>query len=91
MFTTANLIHSTRMAYQGIFLMGAFCAAMEVEPILQPRGCDVPFEVSGKGMKLDVKCVSCDIIYTFIRAHYLAGTSPTHTRGVKVPYCATLI
>ncbi|EPT02731.1 hypothetical protein FOMPIDRAFT_128800 [Fomitopsis schrenkii] len=61
MFTTANLIHSTRMAYQGIFLMGAFCAAMEVEPILQPRDRDVPFEVSGKGMKLDVK----NLTYTY--------------------------
>ena len=65
MFTTANLIHSTRMAYQGIFLMGAFCAAMEVEPILQPKGRDVTFEGSGKGMKLDVKCVLSDNIVPY--------------------------
>ncbi|KAH9938578.1 P-loop containing nucleoside triphosphate hydrolase protein [Fomitopsis serialis] len=60
-FTTANLVQSVRMAYQGIFLMGAFCAAMEIEPILQPKGEDVPFASSGKGMRLDIK----NLAYTY--------------------------
>jgi len=60
-FTTANLMQSVRMAYQGIFLMGAFCAAMEIEPILQPKGEDVPFASSGKGMRLDIK----NLAYTY--------------------------
>ncbi|KZT71596.1 P-loop containing nucleoside triphosphate hydrolase protein [Daedalea quercina L-15889] len=60
-FTTANLIHSIRMAYQGVFLMGAFCAAMEIQPVLQPRGRDAPIKSSGKGMRLDVK----NLTYTY--------------------------
>ena len=85
MFTTANLIHSTRMAYQGIFLMGAFCAAMEVEPLLQPKGRDVPFEVSGKGLKLDVKWVSSDIIRALRRADQLDRNLTYTYPGCETP------
>jgi hypothetical protein len=35
-FTVTNLITTTRMAFQGVFLMGAFCAAMKIQPRLKP-------------------------------------------------------
>jgi len=35
-FTVTNLITTTRMAFQGVFLMGAFSAAMKIQPCLKP-------------------------------------------------------
>ncbi|KAF5387897.1 hypothetical protein D9615_000106 [Tricholomella constricta] len=35
-FACGNLIRTTRMAFQGIFLMSAFCASMKLKPRLQP-------------------------------------------------------
>ncbi|KAG6833842.1 hypothetical protein H0H87_011776 [Tephrocybe sp. NHM501043] len=32
-----HLVRTTRMAFQGIFLMSAFCASMELKPRLQPE------------------------------------------------------
>ncbi|KAH9947259.1 P-loop containing nucleoside triphosphate hydrolase protein [Amylocystis lapponica] len=55
-FTVANLLHTVRMAYQGIFLMGAFCAAMEVQPRLQPKADNrVKYRSSPLGVKLEAR------------------------------------
>jgi len=36
-FAVGQLFTTTRMAFQGIFLMGAFCAAMKIKPRLHPK------------------------------------------------------
>ncbi|KAG6919275.1 hypothetical protein DXG01_007407 [Tephrocybe rancida] len=36
-----NLMRTTRMAFQGIFLMTAFCASMELKPRLQPEDAEM--------------------------------------------------
>ena len=44
------------MAVQGVFLMGAFCASMEIEPFLQPRKeTRVGYESSSGGMKIEAR------------------------------------
>lgn len=58
-FSVRQLVQLLRMAFQGVFLMGAFCAAMEVQPRLQPRKEDVvPFPSSGKGMSIEARCAA---------------------------------
>ena len=55
-FSARQLVQLLRMAYQGVFLMGAFCAAMEVETRLQPsKEALVPYPRSGKGMSLELR------------------------------------
>ncbi|KAF8271713.1 P-loop containing nucleoside triphosphate hydrolase protein [Lactarius quietus] len=36
-YTISTLFITLQMAVQGVFLMGAFCASMEIEPLLQPK------------------------------------------------------
>jgi hypothetical protein len=44
------------MGFQGIFLMGAFCAAMEAQPQLQPDGpAAIEYRTTRKGMKLELR------------------------------------
>jgi ABC-type multidrug transport system fused ATPase/permease subunit len=44
------------MTYQGIFLMGAFCAAFEIQPRLQPRLEEtVEFRPSPIGLGIEVR------------------------------------
>ncbi|KAI0921286.1 hypothetical protein AcW1_004692 [Taiwanofungus camphoratus] len=58
-FTASNLLHTLRMAYQGIFLMGAFCAAMEIEPHLQPKTDKVVrYRSFPRGMKIQARDLS---------------------------------
>ncbi|KAI0693588.1 P-loop containing nucleoside triphosphate hydrolase protein [Cytidiella melzeri] len=63
-FTGRQLMQTVRMGFQGIFLMGAFCAAMEVQPRLQPES-PIEYQSSGKGMKIELRNVS----YTYPGNH----------------------
>ena len=56
MFTVRQLLQTLRMGFQGLFLMGAFCAAMEVKPQLQPHEDRVAkFQCTGKGMRIEAR------------------------------------
>ncbi|KAI0774358.1 P-loop containing nucleoside triphosphate hydrolase protein [Fomes fomentarius] len=56
LFVTAEtLVHTLRMAFQGIFLMGAFCAANTLKPRLQPEVHRVVTYRSGMGMGMEVR------------------------------------
>lgn len=54
-----NLINMARLAFQGVFLMGAFCCAMAYEPKLEPKE-DVrtPYKPTKKGMKIEARNLS---------------------------------
>lgn len=55
-YTTRNLINMARLAFQGVFLMGAFCCAMEYTPRLQPKPEDeVPYVPVQGGMKIEAR------------------------------------
>ncbi|KAI0312479.1 P-loop containing nucleoside triphosphate hydrolase protein [Amylostereum chailletii] len=55
-FATSNLIVTVQMVIQGIFLMGAFCASMEIKPQLQPKREDrLPYVSRRGGMKIEAR------------------------------------
>lgn len=55
-FTARNLWQTILMAFQAVFLLGAFGAAMEVEPKLAPRKEKaVRFRSCPGGMKIEVR------------------------------------
>ncbi|GBE79587.1 predicted protein [Sparassis crispa] len=56
--TASSLLQSIRLTYQGIFLMGAFCAAMEIEPRLCPKTEAITYRRSRSGMRLEAKDLS---------------------------------
>ncbi|KDQ64946.1 hypothetical protein JAAARDRAFT_52872 [Jaapia argillacea MUCL 33604] len=61
-FTIRQLFTTTRMGLQSIFLMGAFCAAMEIEPLLAPKEDDLVQYVSHeRGMKIEAR----NLCYTY--------------------------
>ncbi|KZP13051.1 P-loop containing nucleoside triphosphate hydrolase protein [Athelia psychrophila] len=61
-FTLTNLLTTTRMAFQGIFLMGAFCAAMKIQPRLKPHAeKTVKFQCLPNGVRIEAR----DICYTY--------------------------
>ena len=68
-FTARNLLNTIQMAFQSIFLLGAFSAAMEMEPRMQPKkGSALAYMCTGKGMKLEARFVFChDIMESFAR------------------------
>ncbi|ETW84465.1 ABC transporter [Heterobasidion irregulare TC 32-1] len=58
-YAVSNLFITIQMTLQGIFLMGAFCASMEVEPHLRPKkGKTVRYETKGRGMKIEARNLS---------------------------------
>ncbi|EGO01594.1 hypothetical protein SERLA73DRAFT_48865 [Serpula lacrymans var. lacrymans S7.3] len=58
-FTVGNLLTTTRMAFQGIFLMGAFCAAMNIQPKLEPADEEVEcYSSLPNGMKIEARHLS---------------------------------
>ncbi|KAI6047036.1 P-loop containing nucleoside triphosphate hydrolase protein [Pisolithus marmoratus] len=58
-FTIGNLLTTGRMAFQSIFLMGAFCAAMNIHPELEPAEEDVmSFPRLPSGMKIEARNLS---------------------------------
>ena len=55
-FSVRQLVQLLRMAFQGVFLMGAFCSAMEVKPRLQPKKeALISYPSSGKGMSIELR------------------------------------
>lgn len=55
-YTISTLFITLQMAVQGVFLMGAFCASMEIEPFLQPRKeSRVKYESWSGGMKIEAR------------------------------------
>lgn len=55
-FTTRHLVQQLRMAFQSVFLMGAFSAAMQVQPRLQPgKDNTACYESNGKGMRIEAR------------------------------------
>lgn len=57
-FTFGNVLTTVRMAYQGVFLMGAFCAAMKMQPELEPRDEDViSYPSLPCGMKIEARSI----------------------------------
>jgi hypothetical protein len=55
-YTISTLFITLQMAVQGVFLMGAFCASMEIEPFLQPKEeSRVKYESLSGGMKIEVR------------------------------------
>lgn len=57
-FTLTNLLTTTRMAFQGIFLMGAFCAAMKIQPRLKPHAeKTVKFQCLPNGVRIEARYV----------------------------------
>ncbi|KAH9846956.1 P-loop containing nucleoside triphosphate hydrolase protein [Lenzites betulinus] len=58
-FTAGTLVQTLRMAFQGIFLMGAFSAATRLQPHLEPHEDQaVPYQPSQSGVSIDIKNVS---------------------------------
>ena len=55
-FSIRQLAQLSRMAFQSIFFMGAFSAALQVRPRLQPSPEDrLAYPSSGKGMKIEAR------------------------------------
>ncbi|KAF8505447.1 P-loop containing nucleoside triphosphate hydrolase protein [Russula emetica] len=58
-YTISTLFITLQMAVQGVFLMGAFCASMEIEPFLQPKEeSRVKYESLSGGMKIEARSLS---------------------------------
>ncbi|KAI0069094.1 P-loop containing nucleoside triphosphate hydrolase protein [Artomyces pyxidatus] len=58
-YTVSNLFITVQMAIQGIFLMGAFCASMQIEPLLQPKREEkVKYESKTGGMRIEARNLS---------------------------------
>jgi len=58
-YTVGNLVNTARMAFQSIFLMGAFCAAMNIKPRLTPPSEDAEkYPSSPNGMKIEARHLS---------------------------------
>ena len=56
-YSIRNLINMARLAFQGVFLMGAFCCAMAYEPKLEPKkDLRTPYHPTNRGMKIEVRC-----------------------------------
>ncbi|KAH9062011.1 P-loop containing nucleoside triphosphate hydrolase protein [Lactarius vividus] len=61
-YTISTLFITLQMAVQGVFLMGAFCASMEIEPFLQPKkGSQVKYVSTSGGMKIEAR----NLTYTY--------------------------
>ena len=60
--TAETLFRTLRMAFQGVFLMGAFCAASALKPRLQPEMHEATtYDPSSAGMAIDVRWVPASL------------------------------
>ncbi|OJT10195.1 Subtilin transport ATP-binding protein SpaT [Trametes pubescens] len=58
-YTAGTLLQTLRMAFQGVFLMGAFCAATKLQPRLEPAADSVvAYQPSPSGAAIDIKNIS---------------------------------
>jgi len=68
------------MAYQGVFLMGAFCAASKIQPRLQPKdGETAQFRHLQGGVRIEARQVN-----------HLVGPHPKYSH-YKTGICAIVI
>ncbi|KAG2013349.1 ATP-binding cassette transporter [Coprinopsis cinerea AmutBmut pab1-1] len=59
LYASSNLITTAKMAFQGIFLMSAFCASIKLRPRLMPKHEDTArYMPSPSGAKIEVKNLS---------------------------------
>lgn len=85
-YTIGNLVNTVRMAFQGIFLMGAFCAAMNIQPRLTPPSEDAEkYPSSTTGMKIEARYLKLSLCFhacsLLSRYRHLSYTYP----GSKEP------
>lgn len=60
--TTTRLIAAITMAFQAIFFMGAFCAAMKIEPRLKPAKEDeIKYRSFPRGLSIEARFVETEI------------------------------
>jgi hypothetical protein len=56
LFSINTLKHTLRLVFQGVFFMGAFCAAMEIQPQLEPaEDVKIPYKRSPNGMRIEAR------------------------------------
>lgn len=68
LYASGNLISTTKMAFQGLFLMSAFSASMKLKPKLEPKNEErVPYTSTPGGMSIDVKSVTLSVASTDVR------------------------
>ena len=92
-YTISTLFITIQMAVQGVFLMGAFCASMEIEPFLQPREeTRVRYESCSGGMKIEAR-YGCfpSRLYLLTKKKFipLEGIFLTLIRDARNLLCAT--
>jgi hypothetical protein len=64
-YTISTLFITLQMAVQGVFLMGAFCASMEIEPFLQPKKeSQIKYESCSGGMKIEARYLVLQLCLT---------------------------
>ncbi|KAI9000933.1 P-loop containing nucleoside triphosphate hydrolase protein [Trametes punicea] len=81
--TAGTLVHTLRMAFQSIFLMGAFCAATRLKPRLEPSDdCVLPFQASEDGIAMDIRNVS--FTYPGMKTPSLRGVNLTVRAGERI-------
>lgn len=83
-FTFGNLLTTARMAFQSIFLMGAFCAAMNIHPALEPTEEDiVNYPRQPTGMKIEARWLPSSSRHIFPVSDSTREICLTLTQGVK--------
>ncbi|KAI0660900.1 P-loop containing nucleoside triphosphate hydrolase protein [Cubamyces menziesii] len=57
--TAGTMVQTLRLAFQGIFLMGAFCAATKLTPRLEPPAeRTIAYQHTGNGAAIDIRNIS---------------------------------
>lgn len=81
-FTFGNLLTTARMAFQGVFLMGAFCAAMSIHPELEPILEDViTYPCLPSGMNIEAR--SAPILHRVVQFPSPSQAPLIHLPGLK--------
>ena len=86
-FAVRQLLQLLRMAFQGVFLMGAFCAAMQVQPKLQPsKKAVVAYPPNTNGMRIEARCAAMPFYrMTTVKVFSLIGTYRSRTPAAVTP------
>jgi hypothetical protein len=90
-YTISTLFITLQMAVQGVFLMGAFCASVEIEPFLQPRKeSRVKYESWSGGMKIEARYGAIHFISPLEEKKFISlqGIFLTPIRDVRNLLCA---
>jgi hypothetical protein len=90
-YAIRSLINMARLAFQGVFLMGAFCCAMAYEPKLGPKkDLRTPYQPTKRGMKIEARYTKLPLFQTgkeppYSKLSSTIGTYRTPTREVRNP------